>query len=395
MRADFVFYFDFAKYRKMLGLAWRETNPKIRVYYLCILLGWVPVVSSFHALCFALDPLLFPALRRVPLRAPVFVVGHARSGTTLVHRLMSQDEGRFSAFLLYELYFPSLLQKKLIRRVAQLDARLLGGALEARVRAWETRRYAAMKGVHDMGLTKPEEDDLIFYYSCASGYWITKMPYMGDLDFYSVDGWPAAKRKRLMDFYRACVQRQLVLNGSERIHLSKNPVFAGRVEALIEAFPDARFVVPIRNPNETIPSLLQLMGTAWKGMGWDAARQQHCLGILAEQSFDTYLHPLAVLEAHPETRCAVVDYRDLVSNPADTIRDVYAALDLELSDGFATKLAGAGRRAATHVSTHAYSLEAFGLEADAIAQRLSNLFERYGWDRADPSANIQTKESSE
>ncbi len=161
---------------------------------------------------------------------------------------MNQDEGRFSSFRLYEMYFPSLLQKKAIRAVMRLDRSLFGGALERRIRAWEDRHYAAVRKVHKMGLTEHEEDDMVLYYSCASGFWITKMPYMGDLDFYRVDEWPARKRRRLMRFYKQCLRRQLYLNGSDKIHLSKNPLFAGRVEALIETFPDARIVVTDPRP---------------------------------------------------------------------------------------------------------------------------------------------------
>ena len=122
-----VFHFDFANYFRMLRLAWHERNPRARWYYLSVLLVWVPIVSTFHAICFFLDGILFPGLWKTAIRTPVFVVGHARSGTTLVHRLMSKDEGRFSAFVLYELYFPSLLQKKLIRFFAGIDRRYLGG----------------------------------------------------------------------------------------------------------------------------------------------------------------------------------------------------------------------------------------------------------------------------
>ena len=93
-----------------------------------------------------------------------------------------------------------------------------------------------------MGLTIPEEDDIVHYWSCASGYWISRVPWMHALDFYSVDRWPARKRRRLMRFYAACVRRQLCLEGGDRVHLSKNPIFSGRVEALIETFPDARIV---------------------------------------------------------------------------------------------------------------------------------------------------------
>ena len=117
------------------------------------------------------------------------------------------------------------------------------------------------------------------------------MPYMGDLDFYYVDEWPERRRRRLMRFYRDCVRRQLYLNGGDKIHCRKNPVFAGRVEALIETFPDARFVVPMRNPFETIPSLLKLVSGGWRRLGWEKERMRDCQRVLAEQSFHTYRHP--------------------------------------------------------------------------------------------------------
>lgn len=380
-----IFHFDFAQWRRMVRLAWNEPNPMARRYFLFILCVSVPIVSSFHALCFFLDALLFPGLRKIEIVAPVFVVGHARSGTTLVHRLMSKDEGHFSSFNLYELYFPSLLQKKMIRAAARFDARFLGSAIERRVRAWEDKHYAATRDVHKMGLTEPEEDDIIFYYSCASGFWMTKMPWMGEIDFYRIDERPPKARKRLMDFYKQCVKRQLYLNGSDRIHLSKNPVFAGRVETLIEAFPDARIVVPIRNPNETIPSLLSLVALGYRALDWDEERKTKSLRFLADQSFHTYLHPLRVLERHPETPQAIVDYRDLTSRPAETIERVYQQLGFEMSPEYREVLLAEGKRARKHETSHRYSLEEYGLEADEIRVQLAELFERFGWD--DPATS--------
>ncbi len=382
----------------MIRLAWNETIPQVRWYFLAVLLLWVPPVAAFHAVCFFLDGLLFPGLWRTEIRRPIFVVGHARSGTTLVHRLMNQDEGRFSSFRLYEMYFPSLLQKKVIRGVMHLDRRFLGGALETRVRAWEERHYAAVRKVHKMGLTEHEEDDMVLYYSCASGFWITKLPYMGDqpgdLDFYRVDEWPARKRRRLMRFYRDCLRRQLYLNGADKIHLSKNPLFAGRVQTLIETFPDARIVVPIRNPQETIPSLLKLVSTGWRRLKWPPERVQRCLQVLAEQSFHTYRHPLEVLEHHPDTKRAVVDYRELVTNPRTAIGSLYDAIDLPMTPPYEKILERETGRRRKHESGHSYSLEEFGLEADTIRTRLADLYEHYGWHDADANDNAN-KETPE
>jgi hypothetical protein len=385
------FYFDFAQYRRLLSLAWRESNPRARRHSLRVLLLAVPSVALFHAVCFFLDAVFFPALWRTRVVAPVFVVGHARSGTTLVHRLMGGDAERFSSFLLWELYFPSLLQKKVIRFGARLDARWLGGVLGQRVRAWEERRYGPMKHVHEMSLTQPEEDDLVFYWSCASGFWITRMPYMGDLDFFYVDRWPEPKRRRLMRFYRDCVRRQILLNGGSRTHLSKNPIFAGRVASLIETFPDAKFVVPMRHPGETIPSLLKLMRLGWRGLDWDEARIRRCLSILAEQSFDTYRLPLEVLAAHPEVPRAIVDYRDVLADPAGAIERIYSQLGLTMTDAYRGRLKGEGTRARQHVSDHRYSLAEFGLEADVIEQRLADLFDRFEWNTV-VSAPVDTAE---
>lgn len=382
-----LFHFDFANWITMIRLAAREKQVAVRLYFLAILLVAVPIVSTFHAVCFFLDGVLFPGLRKTRIRAPIFVVGHARSGTTLVHRLLSEDPGRFSVFRLYEMYFPSLLQKKLIRAVAELDRSLLGGFLEKRVQAWEDKHYAAVRQVHNMGLTEAEEDDIVLYYSMASGFWITKMPYMGDLDFYYVDRWPERKRRRLMRFYKECLRRQLYLNGDDKIHLSKNPVFAGRVEALIETFPDARIVTTMRNPYETIPSLLKLVQSGWRRLGWEGERMERCLRVLADQSFHTYLHPLEVMEASPSTPSAVVDYREATTDPVSAIRRLYADLGLEMTTQYQTFLEAQGKRERKHRSGHSYSLEEFGLDADEIHTRLAGLFERFHWEEDGPASS--------
>jgi hypothetical protein len=380
------FFFDFGNYFKMLRLAWGEKSTKARAYSLAVLCLSVPLVSSLHALCFFLDGILFPGLRHVKVHEPVFVVGHARSGTTLTHRLMSEDAGRFSSFLLYECFFPSLLQKKLIRLGIRFDRRFLGGFLARRVRAWEERRYGPYRHMHAMGLTVPEEDDIVLFYSMASGFWISKMPYLGDLDFYHMSEWPERKRRRYNTFYRDCVRRQLYLNGPEKIHLSKNPLWAGRVASLIEFFPDARFVVNVRDPRETIPSLLKLVRGGWKRLGFDEARQQRCLRVLVDQAWDTYRHPLEALEASPGTRSALVDYRDLTSDPAATLERVYLDLGMQMSDAFRELLAGEGKRERKHQTGHTYSLEEFGLEGDVIREELADLFDRFQWDAAEEGA---------
>ena len=158
-----LFHFDFANYFRMVRLAWNEKNPRARRTYLAKLLLWVPPIAAFHAICFFLDGILFPGLHRTAIRTPVFVVGHARSGTTLVHRLLSEDGERFSSFRLYEMFFPSLLEKKLIRALGRFDRRFLGGLLERRVRAYDEKTYGPSRHIHPTGIFETEEDDQVLF----------------------------------------------------------------------------------------------------------------------------------------------------------------------------------------------------------------------------------------
>jgi hypothetical protein len=373
------FHFDFAQWARLLRVAWREPHPAGRRRMLVRLLVYVPLVASFHAVCFFLDGILFPGLHRVAVRRPVFLVGHARSGTTLLHRLMSRDAERFSSFMLYEMYFPSLLQKKAIRALAAFDRRTLGGWCERRVKRWEQKRYGKTQDIHAMGLIQPEEDDFLFYWSCASGTWMLKLPAMGEIDFYHLDRAPERKRRRVERFYADCIRRQLYLNGPDRIHLCKAPHFAGRVASLIESFPDAGIVVTMRSPHETIPSLLKLVKVGYQLRGWDEPRMARSLRVLAEQSFHTYQHPLEVLAKHPETKHAIVDYRELVAEPKRVVGEVYEALGIPMTPSFAAVLDQEQARAKKHESGHRYSLAEFGLDRDAIERELAELFERYRW----------------
>jgi hypothetical protein len=364
----------------MVRLAWRETNVVARRRMLVMLLVVVPIVSTIHAICFALDVVLFPGLRKVDVRTPVFMVGHARSGTTLLHRLLCMDPGRYSFLRAYEMFLPSVLEKKIVRGLGWIDAHVLGGRIDKRIAEAE-RKNALVGGqeMHRTGLKEPEEDDFVQTFSMASGFWIVLAPYMGQLDFYYVDEWPRHKRERLLAFYKECIKRQLYVNGGDKIHLSKNPTFCGRVESLIDAFPDARIVVLLRDPSDTIPSLLKLLQGAWKRTKWDDESIERSLRVLADQSFHSYRYPLEVLERHPDVPQAIIDYRGLVASPRRTVQELYAKLGFDVSPAFEAILQREEERSRSHEVTYRYSLEEFGLERDEIRERLADMFERYGW----------------
>ncbi|MCR9096522.1 MAG: sulfotransferase [bacterium] len=377
-----MFYFDWACWGRMLRYAWNESDPRRSRKLFSLLLLRVPLIAGLNAICFALDPLFFPGLRKTRIEEPVFVIGHGRSGTTHLHDLLYRDE-RFSCFLMYELFWPALLPKVLIRWSARFDEERLGGFFARRARARSDARYSKTRDAHHQAADYPEEDDGILTYSCSSGSWALRVPDLSVVSFHYVDEMPERKRRRLMRFYRECIRRQLYLNGPGKTHLSKNPTFTGRVESLIEFFPDAKFIVPYRNPLETMPSLLKLMRGFWEIRGVPEERIEAGFARLIEQSLHSYTYPAAVLARHPEIPATEIDYRELIARPRDVVERVYRDFGYTIDPSFRRTLDEAQAHAGTHETKHRYSLQEFGLDEDEIRDELAPLFARFDWPSVD------------
>jgi hypothetical protein len=384
--------FDFRTYLEMFGLAFRDRPSPGRFALLCILFVLFPVISAVNSLCLCLDRLVYPGFRRTQVTTPVFIVGQPRSGTTLMHKLACGDSERFTYFMMYELFLPSIVQKKLVRLLGRLDRRFLGGSIARRIGAWEDRTFAKGRQMHPMGLTNPEEDEFLMMPCCASSTLAMVFPYQRELNrLHYFDERPPSVRRRIMRYYRGCVQRQIYLNGNDRILCSKNPVFVPKLRSLLETFPDAKFIVMVRTPYETIPSILKMMERNWRATGCDRQRIGESLRLLGEQCFHTYRYPFEILETRPPETFAIVSYTDLVASPTRVFEDVYARLGFEMSPAFATFLANEEAKSKEHRSEHVYALREYGLTREQIRSNLADLFQRFGWDEED-AAQVATHE---
>jgi hypothetical protein len=373
-------YFDIGYWWRVVRHVWTLKHWSGRRRLLFRLLFIVPLTSVIHAVFFLLDYLFFPRLWVQRIDAPIFIVGHARSGTTLMHRLMSADGDRFSYFLYWEMFFPSLLQKKLVRLLGWIDDHFLNGVINRALVDWDDRTFGPYRHMHNMSLWNAEEDCFSMTAAFVTQQWSLEVPMMDVIDVFHVDGM-GERRRRWMHHYRELVKRQLLLNGGDKIHLSKNPVMSGWVDALIETFPGARFVVMVRNPAECIPSCLKLVQSTWQGKGWERPDYEESLRILTDISFEHFHNPRAVLAAHPGTRHISVDYRALTASPRDTVHDVYRALGMEVGADYDQWLQAQAEREKKHHSKFEYSLGEFEVSLDRIEGELAGFYDDYGWPR--------------
>lgn len=334
---------------------------------------------------FLLDHLLFPRFRRQPVRAPVFVIGNPRSGTTILHRVMAKDTARFFCFRTWEIFFPALVQKKLLAAIGRLDRRW-GGHLESLVLRWEARRFAEFNRLHPMGLFLPEEDDKLFVHLLASADLAWFFPYGGFDPLIRFDeAVSPADQRRIMEFYMACVRRQACFQGGDRALLSKNPLFSGKIENLLRTFPDCRIVYLARNPLEVVPSTINLgrvMVRATVGIEPEAD--------LDERLYETikyyYTYPLERLDRLPENRVAIVNYEELIRAPKRVVAEIYRRLGLELTPEFERRLDEEAAKMACYKSEHRYSLDQCRIDRARIVADLAPIFDRFGFDRQPAAA---------
>lgn len=379
-------YFDLPLYLKTLRFAWSQGHWRRRYRTVTLLALWVPVQTLIHSVFFLLDYLLFPRLWFQEVPKPVFIVGHARSGTTLMQRLLATDEARFSFFLYWETFFPALSERMLLRGMGRLDRLLLRGFVRRRLEAWDEKAFGAWRHIHEQGLWLAEEDLFVLRAAFIPQQWTVEMPISHLVDIFHIDALSSRRRRRWLHHYRECVKRQLVYRGDERCHLSKNPVMSGWVGALIEAFPDARFVVLLRDPVQCIPSTLKLLEGSWRARGWRQVDWQGAEEALIRIAYDCYRLPAQALAARPDVPHHFVDYRDLIRDPLATLEETCAALDLPISESQRQAVRALSSPQGRHKTHFRYSLDEFPLTAMEIEGELRDFYDRYDWPRQTASA---------
>ncbi len=342
-----------------------------------VMIGFLPVLAlaqGVHWLGFLMDELFFRGYRRVRIREPLFVLGVPRSGTTNLHAILARDP-QFTTFSTWEcLFAPSVTQRLFWRALGRLDARI-GGPLRRLLRLAERRVFGALEDVHAMSLNTPEED--YFALMPVLGCFILVLAFprsphlwrMGDFD----RGMPAAERERLLAFYADALRRHLYVHGPDKRLLSKNAAFASLGNSLAATFSDARFLVCLRDPMETVPSQLSSIrsGLAFFGVPPDSAAIRE---RLIDQLAFYYDNLRELAERRAPARTVTKTLPQLKTDLAGSVRDAYRRLGLPLTPDFGATLERATAPARAYRSGHSYALAEFGLDTTCIERRFAGAY---------------------
>ncbi|HZN34634.1 MAG TPA: sulfotransferase [Pirellulaceae bacterium] len=299
---------------------------------------------------------------------PVFVIGHWRTGTTLLHELLALDP-RLRAPTTYECLAPHHF--------------LLTGSWLPRLTTFalpKTRPPDKMRVAWDA----PQEDEFaLVNLGVPSPYATIAFPNDGSANdaWLELDTLPTPDRQR---WERAVVAffRQLTYARPGRL-LLKSPTHTFRLPTLTRLFPQARWINIARNPYEVFSSTVRLWRSMYQAYGYQRPR----LTGLEEFVLATFERMHERLERTrplaPAGGIVDVRFEDLLAAPVETMRGVYAALELgdfavvepKVAEYFAARASFAANR---------HELEPRWQEE--VSRRWLPYFERYGYSLAAKSA---------
>ena len=252
---------------------------------------------------------------------PIFIIGHWRTGTTLLHQLMALDEHLVTpnvfqvsapgSFLISEKYYKPVMSK-VMKPTRPMDN------VKLDVSQPQEDEYALIKLTIDSPLEK-----MIFPKS-------KKYFLLDAADFYpkKIDQWENV----FTDF--CC---RLSFSTGKRL-LLKNPFHSMRIPLLLEMYPNAKFIHIHRHPFEIVPSTIHM----WNVVGSENNLKGKFIKPKPEEVV-TVLDRMLIyiqekLEFVPQNAKIEIGFSELEKDAVSTIKKIYNKLELNYSQEFETKV---------------------------------------------------------
>jgi hypothetical protein len=303
-----------------------------------------------------------PAVITRPIRAPVFITGMPRSGTTFLHRLILQDPGT-AAPRLFQLVYPHASPASPFRTA--LRKRSVGLQLAL------FRLFAPeFNALHPVAADAPEECTDITAQVFQSGRFESLYRVPSYSSWLEGSGFLAAYH-----FHRRFLQHlDAQLPGRRWILKSPDHVFA--LDELRKVYPDARLVFLHRDPVRVLASVAKLTEVLHRPFArrvdpFEIGRQvsTNWLGG-AHRMCDLATSGDSVLHLH---------YRQIVSDPLDAVRAIYRYSDMVLTEQAEQRMrrwlrtgANAGR------ARREYRLADFGLDPHSLRASFARYTDTFG-----------------
>ncbi|KAA9161574.1 sulfotransferase [Amycolatopsis acidicola] len=301
-----------------------------------------------------------PSYADVPIERPIFVTGLPRTGTTALHRLLTEDPGHQGL----EVWLTEVPQPRPPRSTwadNPVFQRIQAGYEQHHVERPE------FLGLHHSSAEMVEECWQLLRQSAKS----VSYECLAYLPTYSE--WLA--RQDWTDAYaRHRKNLQLIgLPDKDRRWVLKNPSHLFALDALMAVYPDALVIQTHRAPSTIIASVCSLNEQATKG--WSTAFHGETVGRTQLELWARGAETFAASRArYNPAQFLDVDYADFVSDPIGTVESIYRHFSLPLSDEARTAMTDLHTQSVTGAGrpSHHYTLADFGLTTKEVDERFAN-----------------------
>ncbi len=305
-----------------------------------------------------------PEIEAQEIRAPVFVTGLPRTGTTALSNLLAEDPAARS-LRMWESHRPTPPPEAATYgndpRIAEADAMLEGMKLAA----------PDLARMHDdTGSSPTENQDLL-------GQHFRTQHFDGHADVPSYVRWWSQCDMAPAYHHHARVLKLLQWRCPPTRWNLKSPPDVWHLDALTAAYPDIRIVWTHRDPVKVLPSVCTLIAAIRAIVS--ARIDRHALGRAQLALWSEGLRrALALRKRGGEDRFADVFMDDLVKRPIETVAAVYERFGVPFTAEAEARMRAWGAANPQHKhGAVSYDLAEFGLTVDEVRDAFREYTEHF------------------
>lgn len=327
------------------------------------------IITSFTVPTLLLDRLFFRRAVTTPLERPVFLIGHLRSGTTFLHRYLTTTFPGFRSLLLWEMVFPALTARALLRPFLPVMKKMsFNGVYDP--------------NIHETGFFEPETDDIALSMRYFDGL-LSWIYFYAWRDYPDEDSFERALadtvEKDRFVAYLGAVYRRVVGRSGLRM-FSKSFCLLFNIDTVRSRFPGARFLLVVRDPVEAVVSLCSLERGIQRRIN-DIDHQpdtlQHRYYRNLYRTALVYYRRFCAEAAKKNADTLVIAYPELFSDFEGTMRKTAAFLDLPVTPTVEALLREQAAKQDGFFSKHRYTPEEFGFTEEMIRRDFAFVYERF------------------
>lgn len=313
-----------------------------------------------------------PAVSRQEIPRPVIILGLPRTGSTVLHRLLAQDPAvRAPVTWEMEHVAPPPTSEDWNTHPARLRAERQNKIRKSLMK----RANISIDQIHDTGPNLPEECNSLLANYLQSQLFATQLvsqeyaSYLRSADSRAVY---EAHRLQLQILQTPFPGRRWVLKAP--FHLRQLPV-------LSSLYPDAVFVFIHRDPLEVVPSASSLVYTGRSTMYKEVDKHATAVEVsdILSGLLERGLKDRAELEKKSGVTIIDVFYPEIRRDPIAAARTIYRKMNIPFSENAEIRMQAwfASNRQHKH-GKHSYSLQEFGLTAEAERRRFAAYYDSFG-----------------